>query len=102
MRDATRTQNEGAVRSSVCPNNEWDELASRENDGLEVSLLWSKTVGCVKVAVADVRLDERFEFDVAGADALAAFYHPFAFAAGRGLCFGAQLLRVCTDRQPHG
>ena len=37
----------------------------------------------VKVAVADARLDEQFEFDVAGADALAAFYHPFAYAAGR-------------------
>jgi hypothetical protein len=34
----------------------------------------------VRVAVVDERLDETFEFDIAGADALAAFNHPFAFA----------------------
>lgn len=59
----------------------WKELAGRENEGLEVSLLWNKSADRVKVAVADARLDEQFEFDVAGADALAAFYHPFAYAA---------------------
>lgn len=66
----------------------WKELAARANEGLEVSLLWSRSADRVKVAVADARLDEQFEFDVAGADALAAFYHPFAYAAGRGLGFG--------------
>jgi hypothetical protein len=59
---------------------DWTELAGRENDGLEVSLLWSKTANRVKVAVADTKRNEQFEFDVAGADALAAFHHPFAFA----------------------
>jgi hypothetical protein len=66
----------------------WNEIAVRENEGLAVSLLWSKTVDRVKVAVADARLDEQFEFDVANADALAAFYHPFAYVAGQGLAFG--------------
>ena len=79
----------------------WTELASRENEGLEISLLWSKRTNAVRVAVSDVRLDERFEFDVAGADALAAFEHPFAFAAGRGICFGDEL-RLSTDLQPQG
>jgi hypothetical protein len=65
----------------------WSELAVRENEGLAVSLLWSRSAGRVKVTVADARLDEQFEFDVAGAEALAAFYHPFAYAAGRGLGF---------------
>jgi len=68
--------------------NDWTELAGRQNEGLEVSLLWSKTEDRVKVAVADSRQNEHFEFDVAGADALAAFNHPFAYAAGRGTCFG--------------
>ena len=85
----------------VQSQNTWTELASRENDGLEISLLWSKRTNAVKVAVSDARLDERFDFDVAGADALAAFYHPFAFAAGRGLGFGDEL-RMSTDLQPQG
>ena len=68
--------------------NDCKELAIRERDGLVVSLLWSKSADRVKVAVADARLDEQFELDVPGADALDAFYHPFAFAADRGLCFG--------------
>ncbi len=79
----------------------WKELAARENEGLEISLLWSKSAGRVKVAVADARLDERFEFDIAGSDALAAFYHPFAFAACRGLSLGEEL-RMSSDLQPQG
>jgi hypothetical protein len=85
----------------MSPHDTWRELAGRENEGLEISLLWNESAGRVKVAVADARLDEQFEFDVAGADALAAFYHPFAFAAGRGLGFGDEL-RMSTDLQPQG
>jgi len=59
---------------------DWTELAGRENEGLEVTLLWSKSANRVKVAVADARQNEQFEFEVAGADALAAFHHPFAYA----------------------
>ena len=75
-------------REFASRESDWRELAGRENEGLEISLLWTKNGDRVKVAVADARLDEHFEFDVAGADALDAFYHPFAFAAGRGLGFG--------------
>jgi hypothetical protein len=81
--------------------NTWTELAGRENEGLEISLLWSKSSNRVKVAVADARRDEQFEVDVAGEDALAAFYHPFAFAADRGLCFGDEL-STSPDLQPQG
>ncbi len=77
----------------------WRELASRESDGLEVSLLWSKTAGRVKVTVADSRLGEEFELDVASADALAAFHHPFAYATGRGTSFGVAT-RDSLDSQP--
>jgi hypothetical protein len=59
----------------------WTELASREADGLAVTLLWSRTSNRVKVSVADERLDEAFEVEVAGAEALAAFYHPFSYAS---------------------
>ncbi len=61
----------------------WRELACRESDGLEVLLLWNARSNRVRVAVEDARLDERFAFEVVGADALAAFQHPFAFAAVR-------------------
>jgi hypothetical protein len=70
---------------------DWQELASRDGDGLEISLLWSKAADRVKVTVADSRLEESFELDIVGADALAAFYHPFAYAAGRGFAFGDPL-----------
>ncbi len=77
---------------------DWQELASRGTDGLVISLVWSKSTDRVKVTVADSRCDEEFEFDVAGANALAAFHHPFAFAADRGVCFG-DALREATDLQ---
>ena len=66
---------------------DWRELASRESDGLAVSLLWSKSADRVKVVVDDAKLDEQFELDVAGAEALAAFHHPFAYAAAEGVSF---------------
>ena len=55
----------------------------------------------MKVTVRDERLDERLDLDldIAGADALSAFYHPFAYAAGRGLCFG-DAMRESLDLQP--
>lgn len=65
--------------------NDWRELARRISDGLEVTLLWSKSRDRVKVAVADSKTGEEFEFGVAGANALSAFYHPFVFAASRGV-----------------
>ena len=73
---------------------DWQELAGREGDGLEILLLWSKTADRVKVTVSDSRLDESFELDIASAEALAAFHHPFAYAADRGLGFGDVLPRV--------
>ena len=71
--------------------NDWKELASRGTDGLAVSLVWSKATNRVRVTVADERFDEAFDLDVPGAHALAAFYHPFAYAAVRGLGFGCAM-----------
>ena len=79
--------------------NDWRELASRGSDGLAVSLLWSKATDRVRVTVADERFDEQFDLDVPGAHALAAFYHPFAYAAVRGLDFGCAM-RESLDLQP--
>jgi len=74
--------------STTCQHDSWSELAVRENDGLAVSLLWSRATNRVKVAVEDAHLDEQFEIHVPGADALAAFHHPFGYAAGLGASFG--------------
>ena len=73
---------------------DWLELAQREGDGIEVRLLWSKSEDRVKVTVSDSRFDEEFVLDVAGADALAAFNHPFAYLPSQG--FGP----VADEREP--
>ena len=87
-----------------CRLHTWSELAVRENDGLAVSLLWSRATGRVKVAVVDAQLDEQFEFHVAGADALAAFHHPFAYATVPGASFGdtgsRRDPRLAPERKP--
>ena len=76
------------IEEAFCTHTDWSELASRDNDGLAVSLLWERATDRVKVVVADTKLDEEFELEIAGADALDAFHHPFAYAAGRGLGLG--------------
>ena len=68
---------------------DWKELASRECDGLVVSLFWSRAAGRVRVSVADRKLDAELHLDVPSACALDAYYHPFAYAAGRCPCAGA-------------
>ena len=79
-------------------SNDWKELASRRADGLAVSLLWSGTTDRVKVTVADEKLDEEFDLDVPGAHALAAFDHPFAYAAVRGLLCRAGCSALVPER----
>jgi hypothetical protein len=64
---------------------DWKELARREGDGLVVSLFWSRTAGRVTVTIGEQALGEELRIDVPGACALDAFYHPFAYAAGRDL-----------------
>jgi hypothetical protein len=57
------------------------ELAHRTNDGIAVTLFWSKATNRVTIAVVDSHSDEGMEFDVAGSAALDAFKHPYAYAA---------------------
>ena len=57
------------------------ELAHRTNDGIEVTLFWSKATSRVTIAVLDSHSDEGLEFDVDGGAALDAFNHPYAYAA---------------------
>jgi hypothetical protein len=57
------------------------ELASRENNGIHVRLLWHPVENALSVFVEDVRIGDRFRLAVAPDRALDAFYHPFAYAA---------------------
>jgi len=65
------------------------ELAYRENDGIEVWLLWHESSGDVFVVVHDRHAGELFELDVDPSAALDAFDHPYAFAASCGVAYGA-------------
>lgn len=57
------------------------ELAHRENDGIEVTLLWERAANRVTIRVLDTRADNPLEFEVAGHAALDAFNHPYPYAA---------------------
>lgn len=67
----------------------FEELHRRASAGLEVSLLWSRSASKLVVSVADTMTGERFELPVEREDALEAFNHPFAYAAGHGITWGA-------------
>jgi hypothetical protein len=70
------------------------ELAHRAGDGIEVLLLWYRGDGRLKVVVDDLRNGGSFELVADdGRHALDAFYHPFAYAAARGLADRAQGLQ---------
>jgi hypothetical protein len=58
----------------------FEELDYRENDGLEVSLLWCRIDNGLTVRVVDTKSDERFRLAVRAGDAMDAFRHPFAYA----------------------
>ena len=57
------------------------ELAARDNDGISVRLLWHPRESALTVSVEDTRVGDRFRLAVSPERALAAFYHPFAYAA---------------------
>ena len=58
------------------------ELDCRENDGIEVRMMWCSTNGRVSVAVNDTRTGHEFSVDVPdGTKTLDVFNHPFAYAA---------------------
>jgi hypothetical protein len=56
------------------------ELDRRRNDGIEVALLWNPRTDAVFIAVEDERDGLSFQREVAAAEALAAFRHPFSYA----------------------
>jgi hypothetical protein len=66
------------------------ELATRESHGITVRLLWSRSKNLVTVTVEDTANDDYFELVLDEHErALDVFDHPFAYAAARGVEFGA-------------
>jgi hypothetical protein len=56
------------------------ELATRENDGVEVSLYWNPAENNVYVLVSDEKTGDRFEIEVGSRSPLDVFHHPFVYA----------------------
>ena len=58
------------------------ELDRRSSDDIEVTLLWSARTNGVFVSVLERRTEALFQFEVAPAQALDAFHHPYVYAQG--------------------
>jgi hypothetical protein len=75
----------------------FDELDYRENEGIEVSLLWNRREDSLVVFVFDSRTDEAFEVLAAPHEARDVFTHPFAYATSRSTA--AKPARSSDSRQ---
>ncbi len=56
------------------------ELAHRNQDGLQVTLLWDARSNEVSIELVDERQETAFAFSVDAKSALDAFYHPYVYA----------------------
>jgi hypothetical protein len=65
----------------MSPATQTRELAAREGDGIQVTLLWHPGLNALTVSVEDTRAGRGFRLAVAPDRALDAFYHPYAYAA---------------------
>jgi hypothetical protein len=65
-----------------------NELTSRDSGGLHVALLWMREIDVLTVSVRDCATGDRFELVVEEGEALDAYYHPYAYAALRGVSYG--------------
>jgi len=61
------------------------ELASRRHGSLHVVLRWKEQTGLCTVSVADSSTGDRFELVVDDGRPLDTYYHPYAYAALRGV-----------------
>ena len=76
--------------------NERRELAQRTSDGIEVTLLWTKSTNVITIAVIDSHSGEELEFEVGGTSALDAFNHPYAYAAADRVRSGQRRCHATT------
>jgi alkanesulfonate monooxygenase SsuD/methylene tetrahydromethanopterin reductase-like flavin-dependent oxidoreductase (luciferase family) len=71
----------GSQGGVMYPAKQTRELAAREGDGIQVTLLWHPGDNALTVSVEDARAGHGFRLAVAPDRALDAFYHPYACAA---------------------
>jgi hypothetical protein len=74
------------------------ELAQRLSGTAEVLLLWHPEVDRLELSVQDLATGASFHIEVAPANAIDAFYHPYAYAARRESAY--RVVRAETRRQP--
>ena len=65
------------------------ELATRDNGTLHVVLLWARRTDVLVVVVNDAANGDSFELVVDESNALDIYYHPYAYAAMRGVEYAA-------------
>jgi len=63
------------------------ELATRETGSLRVALLWHEATDLFTISVDDRATGDCFELVVDG-NPLDTYYHPYAYAALRGIDYG--------------
>jgi hypothetical protein len=74
------------------------ELHSRDNNGIQVDLLWCERDSRVLVSVTDTKTGAAFSLPVRdGERALDVFHHPYAYAASHGVDTGATSASVDSD-----
>jgi hypothetical protein len=73
------------------------ELAFRSAGGLEIALLWNGDEDRLTVSVYDTRRVEFFEVPAPSDRALDVFYHPYAYAAQRGIQYGGPAIEETAD-----
>ena len=78
-----------AVTDSMQPPR---ELAHRVTDGVDIVLFWNEATDELTVYVSDERNGAYFELAAPRNQALDVFYHPYAYAASRGIAYGDALL----------
>jgi hypothetical protein len=74
---------EGAKMYETRAGDSLRELAYRESDGLEVTLVWDERRDRLAVSVMDSKTGDFFALEAPRDKALDVFYHPFSYAASR-------------------
>ena len=90
------------MASSDISTQAYQELAHRENDGLEVILFWQKLTDEFTITVSDERSGAYFELAAAPGQALDVFNHPYAHAAFRGLRYAEEALSSWAEAATEG
>jgi hypothetical protein len=91
VRNRLRNEEEH-MEANAATHSRFRELAHREGAGVEVVLFWHDVTDELTVCVSDRRSGAFFELAAGPEDALDVFYHPYSYAAFRGVPYDDALL----------